>query len=181
VQLIVGRIGRAHGVRGDVGVEVRTDDPDLRFASDTTIDTDPAERGPLRVANSRWHSGRLLVKFAGVDDRTAAEALRGTNLVVDVDATARPTDPDEFYDHHLIGLKVVTPDGGQVGTVADVLHLPAQDVLAVTRTDGVEVLVPFVSELVPFVDLDAGTLTVEPLPGLLDPDAADSVVPDGSG
>jgi 16S rRNA processing protein RimM len=173
MELVIGRVGRAHGVRGDVGVEVRTDDPDLRFAIGTTIATDPPERGPLTVVNSRWHSGRLLVRFAGADDRGAAEGLRGIVLVVDVDEAERASDPDEFYDHHLIGLQAITPDGAEVGIVAEVLHLPAQDVLAITRTDGVEVLVPFVSELVPVVDLDGGTLTVEPRPGLLDPDAAE--------
>jgi 16S rRNA processing protein RimM len=173
MQIVVGRVGRAHGIRGDVGVEVRTDDPEARFAPGTSILTEPADRGPLEVANSRWHSGRLLVKFAGTDDRGAAEALRGTMLVIEVDETQRASDPDEFYDYHLIGLKAITPDRVEIGTVGDVLHLPAQDVLAVTRLDGVEVLVPFVASLVPVVDLDAGTVTIEPLPGLLDPDAAD--------
>jgi 16S rRNA processing protein RimM len=173
MQLVIGRVGRAHGIRGDVGVEVRTDDPDLRFAIGTTIATDPPERGPLIVVNSRWHSGRLLVRFAETDDRSAAEDLRGTVLVVDVDEAERASEPDEYYDHHLIGLRAITPDGAEVGAVTEVLHLPAQDVLAITRTDGVEVLVPFVTELVPVVDLDAGTLTIDPRPGLLDPDAAE--------
>ncbi len=172
-QLVVGRIGRAHGIKGEVGVEVRTDDPDLRFAVGGQLVTDPPERGPLRVAGTRWHSGRLLVNFAGVADRTAAEALRGTLLLADVDESARPDDPDEFYDHQLIGLRVVTTAGDQVGEVADVLHLPAQAMLAITRPDGAEVLVPFVRQLVPAVDLDAKLLTVEPRPGLLDPEAAD--------
>jgi 16S rRNA processing protein RimM len=172
VHIVVGRVGRAHGIRGDVGVEVRTDDPELRFAPGTSILTDPADRGPLEIAHPRWHSGRLLVKFAGIDDRTAAEALRGTMLVIEVDESDRANEPDEFYDYHLVGLRAITPGGVEIGAVADVLHLPAQDVLAITRHDGVEILVPFVAELVPVVDLDAGTVTIEPLPGLLDPDAA---------
>jgi len=174
MQLVIGRIGRAHGIQGQVGVEVRTDDPDGRFAVGNVIATDPPELGPLTIAGSRWHSGRLLVRFAGTDDRTAAEALRGTVLVIDVDETDRATEPDEYYDHHLVGLRALTPAGVEVGTVTEVLHLPAQDVLAISRVDGVEVLVPFVAELVPVVDLDAGTLIVEPLPGLLDPDAIDA-------
>jgi 16S rRNA processing protein RimM len=173
VQLVIGKIGRAHGVQGDVGVEVRTDDPDRRFAAGTTIATDPPERGPLKVVTSRWHSGRLLVRFADSDDRTQAEALRGTILVIDIDDDERTDDPDEFYDHHLIGLRALTSAGEEVGAVTDVLHLPGQDVLAIKRTDGVEVLVPFVAELVPGVDLDARTVTIEPRPGLLDPDAAE--------
>jgi 16S rRNA processing protein RimM len=173
MQLVVGRIGRAHGIKGEVGVEVRTDDPDLRFADGAQLLTDPPERGPLTVVETRWHSGRLLVRFKGVDDRTAAETLRGTLLVVEADEAARLEDPDEFYDHQLVGLAVVSTAGDAVGEVVDVLHLPAQDVLAIKRADGAEVLVPFVKELVPVIDLDARTVTVEPRPGLLDPEAAD--------
>jgi len=173
MRLVIGRVGRAHGVRGDVAVEVRTDDPDARFADGAALDTDPPERGPLTVEATRWHSGRLLVSFAGVADRTRAESLRGTMLVVEVDDAERFDDPDEFYDHQLIGLRAVTTAGDQIGAVTDVLHLPAQDVLAIKRGDGVEVLVPFVAELVPNVDLDAKTVSVEPRPGLLDPEALD--------
>lgn len=174
MQLVIGRVGRAHGIQGQVGVEVHTDDPDGRFAVGTTIATEPPERGPLTVAGARWHSGRLLVRFAGTDDRTAAEALRGTVLVVEVDESDRLSEPDEYYDHHLVGLRALTPAGVEVGTVTDVLHLPAQDVLAIARLDGLEILVPFVAELVPVVDIDAGTLFVEPRPGLLDPDVDDA-------
>jgi 16S rRNA processing protein RimM len=174
IQLVIGRIGKAHGVHGDVGVEVRTDDPDLRFAVGAVLATDPPERGPLTVRTPRWHSGRLLVHFEDVDDRGAAEALRGTNLVIELDDADRPADPDDFYDHNLIGLTVVTPDGALIGRVTEVMHLPAQDVLAIERIDGLEVLVPFVTELVPVVDLEAGKVTVQPRPGLLDPDAAEA-------
>lgn len=173
MQLLVGRIGRAHGVRGEVTVEVRTDDPDRRFAEGAVLATDPPARGPLTVVSARWHSGRLLVRFTGVDDRTQAETLRSTMLVVDVDESDRFADPDEYYDHQLIGLNAVTTDGEAVGRVTDVLHLPAQDVLAIERPDGVEVLVPFVSELVPNVDLDARMVAVVARPGLLDPETLD--------
>ncbi|WP_121192939.1 ribosome maturation factor RimM [Motilibacter peucedani] len=170
MELSVGRIGRAHGIRGDVLVEPRTDDPGSRFAPGVVLRTDPAATGPLTVESARWQSGRLVVRFAGVDDRSAAEALRGTLLVVDIDEHESLDDPDEFYDHQLVGLAAVTVAGDPVGTVSDVLHLPAQDVLAITRPDGREVLVPFVSELVPAVDLDAGQVQVEPIGGLLDPE-----------
>ena len=170
MQLVIGRVARAHGVHGDVSIDVRTDDPDRRFAVGASLATEPSDRGPLKVVTSRWHSGRLLVSFDGLTDRTAAEALRGTMLVVDVDEAERFSDPDEFYDHHLIGLRARTPDATEIGVVSDVLHLPAQDVLAIKRLDGVEILVPFVAELVPAVDVDAGTVTIEPRPGLLDPD-----------
>jgi 16S rRNA processing protein RimM len=173
VQLVVGRIGRAHGVKGEVAVEVRTDDPDSRFAIGSSLRTDPAERGPLTVVRSRPHSGRLLVLFEGVADRDAAESLRGTLLTVD-SADSRPLDdPDEFYDHELMGLEVVTLDGSPVGEVTDVLHPPGPDLLVVGREDGGEVLVPFVRDIVPTVDVPAGRLVVDPPPGLLDLDAAE--------
>ncbi|MFC4057570.1 ribosome maturation factor RimM [Planomonospora corallina] len=168
MQLVVGRIGRPHGLRGEVTVEVRTDDPQGRFAPGAALATDPASAGPLVVASRRWHSGILLVRFEGVDDRDRAEALRGTMLVLDSEDVPPPTDPDEFYDHQLIGLTVVTPGGERAGEVIDVLH-HGQDLLVVRR-GGAEVYVPFVKALVPEVDLEAGTLTVDAPPGLLDPD-----------
>ena len=169
MQVVVGRVGRPHGTHGEVTVEVRTDDPDRRFAAGTVLPTEPAHAGPLTVAALRSSGGRLLVHFEGVPDRTAAEALRGTLLLVDVDPDERPEDPEEFYDHQLVGLAVVTVDGSPVGEVADVLHLPGQDVLVV-RPGGAdrEVLVPFVAALVPEVDLAARRVVVDPPPGLLD-------------
>jgi 16S rRNA processing protein RimM len=168
VRLVVGRIGKAHGLRGEVTVEVRTDDPDLRFAPGTELETDPAERGPLTVAAGRVQSGRLVLSFERVADRTAAEALRNTLLIVEADADESTDDPDEFYDHQLVGLSVVTVDGRDIGTVAEMLHLPAQDVFAVRRPDGREVLIPFVAKIVPRVDLERGAVVVDPPPGLLE-------------
>src|SRR4051795_12009105 len=110
VQLVVGRIARAHGIGGEVTVDVRTDSPDVRFAPGSVIDTEPVERGPLTVERARWHSGRLLVAFAGVSDRTTAEALRNTLLVVD-SASSPSTDDDEFWDHDLVDLAAVATDG----------------------------------------------------------------------
>ena len=174
MQLLVGRIARPHGVRGELVVEVRTDDPELRLAVGTVLATEPAAAGPLTVAGSRWHSGRLLVRFAAVDERTAAEELRGTLLVVDSADLGDPPDPDEFRDHQLIGLSVIESGGEEVGTVADVLHY-GQDLLVVTGTGrraGAEILIPFVSAIVSDVDLAAGLVRVDPPPGLLDPEAA---------
>jgi 16S rRNA processing protein RimM len=170
--LVVGRVGRAHGLRGEVSVEVRTDEPEVRFAPGSVLATQPAEAGPLTVAAARWHSGRLLVSFHQVADRGAAELLRGVLLLVDAGDDSRPADPDEYYDHQLAGLPVVTTTGTRVGEVAEVLHLPSQDVLAVRRTDGREVLIPFVAQLVPTVDLDARRVVVDPPGGLID-DAAE--------
>ncbi|WP_026875498.1 ribosome maturation factor RimM [Jiangella gansuensis] len=164
----VGRIGRAHGVRGEVTVEVRTDSPDERFADGAVLTTEPAAAGPLTVVASRWHSGRLLVRFDAVTDRTAAERMRGTVLQADVADDEQTGDPDEFFDRQLVGLTVVTVGGDDVGTVREVLHAPGHDLLAVTRPGGGEALIPFVTEIVPEVELSASRLVVDPPPGLLE-------------
>ncbi|PZF84123.1 ribosome maturation factor RimM [Jiangella anatolica] len=164
----VGRIGRAHGVRGEVSVEVRTDTPDERFAAGTVLVTDPARRGPLTVRDVRWHSGRLLVAFEGVADRTVAEGLRGTLLLAEIGDDETTGDPDEFFDHQLVGLTVVGVDGAELGVVREVIHAPGQDLLTVGRTGGGEALVPFVSEIVPEVDVAGSRLVVDPPPGLFE-------------
>jgi 16S rRNA processing protein RimM len=130
MQLVVGRVTRPHGVRGEVSVEVHTDDPDLRFAVGRVMATDPAAAGPLTVESVRWHSGRLLVRFAGVGDRNQAEELRGTWLTLDSAEVGPTGDPDEFHDHELIGLAVVTTSGEPVGRVTDVRHF-GQDLLVI--------------------------------------------------
>jgi 16S rRNA processing protein RimM len=169
VQLVVGRIGRPHGLRGDVSVEVRTDEPDKRFVAGAAIATEPASTGPLLIESVRWHSGTLLIRFDGVNDRDHAEELRGTMLVIDSADIPLPEDPDEFYDHQLIGLAVVTPGGERVGEVSDVLH-HGQDLLVIRRGK-TDVYVPFVKALVPTIDLDKGILVVDGPAGLLDPEA----------
>lgn len=168
MRLAVGRVARAHGIRGEVAVEVRTDDPDRRFAAGSRLDTDPPEAGPLEVTDTRWHAGRLLVRFAGVADRTAAQTLRGVLLVAD-SATSAPTgDPEQFWDHQLLGLSAHAVDGRVLGVVDDVLHPPGPDLLVVRRPDGGELLVPFVAALVPTVDVTAGRVVLDPPEGLLE-------------
>jgi 16S rRNA processing protein RimM len=176
--LVVGRIGKPQGIRGEVTVEVRTDDPDARFAVGSVLLTDPPERGPLTVEQARDHSGRLVVAFEGVTDRNGAERLRGTLLVVDAATLPMPADEDEFHDHVLRGMLAALPDGERLGEVVDVLHLPHGDVLVVRRDDsgastGAEVLVPFVKAMVPEVDVAARRLVVDPPAGLLDLSGAD--------
>jgi 16S rRNA processing protein RimM len=168
MQLVVGRIAKAHGIGGEVAVDIHTDDPDSRFADGVRLDTEPPDRGPLAVAEARWHSGRLLVRFVGVDDRTAAEGLRGTLLVADSATSLPPEDDEEFWDHDLVGLQVVGTDGSPIGTVSDVLHPAGTDLLVVRRIDDSEALVPFVAEIVPAVDLGARRLVVDPPEGLFD-------------
>jgi 16S rRNA processing protein RimM len=152
-------------VRGEVTVDVRTDEPERRFAVGTVFATD---RGALTVVATRWNGARLLVRFDEVVGREAAERLRGAQLLVDVSADESPDDPDEFYDHQLIGLRAIDSAGAEVGRVSAVLHLPAHDVLVVEH-EGREALVPFVSEHVPAVDVAAGSVTVAEGSGLLDP------------
>ncbi|WP_033824616.1 ribosome maturation factor RimM [Kitasatospora sp. MBT63] len=173
MQLVVGKIGRAHGIKGDVSVEVRTDEPELRLGPGAVLLTDPASAGPLTVESGKVHSGRLLLRFAGVKDRNGAEALRGTVLIAEVDPEETPDDPEEYYDHQLIGLDVVLTDGTPVGEITEVIHLPYQDLLTVTKADGTEVLVPFVTRIVPTIDLENQRAVIDPPAGLIDPIEAD--------
>ena len=171
--LVVGRIIRPHGIRGEVSVEVRTDAPGQRFATGSVLATDPAAAGPLTVESTRWHTGHLLVRFAGVGDRNAAEPLRGVWLTVSSDDVRPSGDADEFPDYQLVGLAVETTAGEPVGIVADVLH-HGQDLLVIEsagssgRAGRGEVLVPFVAAIAVEVDLPAGRLVIDPPPGLLE-------------
>lgn len=164
--VVVGRIGRAHGIRGEVRVDVRTDEPDERFAPHAVLRTEPEHLGPLTVSAARWQSGRLLVSFAGIATRDAAEALQGAVLVTNVPAKQRPNAPDEYYDHQLVGSTVVDQGGAVLGIVGEVVHLPGQDLLAVQPAEGPEFLVPFVAALVPEVDAAARRLVVDLPAGL---------------
>ncbi|GAA4898769.1 ribosome maturation factor RimM [Streptomyces coeruleoprunus] len=168
MQLVVARIGRAHGIKGEVTVEVRTDEPELRLAPGAVLATDPASTGPLTIETGRVHSGRLLLRFEGVRDRNAAEALRNTLLIADVDPDERPDEPDEYYDHQLIDLDVVLADGTEVGRITEISHLPSQDLFVVERPDGSEVFVPFVEEIVLDIDLAEQKAVIDPPPGLID-------------
>jgi 16S rRNA processing protein RimM len=176
VQLVVGRIGRAHGIKGQVTVEVRTDEPELRLAPGAVLMTDPPSVGPLTIADGRVHSGRLLLTIEGVTTRSGAEALRNTLLIAEVDPEVLPEDPDEYYDHQLVGLDVVTADGSPIGELAEVVHLPSQDLFLVRRPDGREVMIPFVAQIVPEIDLENQRAVVTPPPGLIDPENAELAV-----
>lgn len=167
MRVVVGRIGRPHGVRGQVTVEPRTDEPDLRFAPGATFVIDGRAR-PLVVEHVHWHSGRLLLSFEGVHDRTAAEGLRNVLLEIDRAPDETPDDPDEYYDDQLEGCRVELVDGSAVGTVTEVVHLPSQDLLSVERGDGSEVLIPFIHQFVPEVDIRARRIVIDPPQGLLE-------------
>ena len=178
MQLVVARLGRAHGIKGDLTVEVRTDDPDTRFAPGSVLATDPGEAGPLTVSAAKWHSGRLLLHFDGVHSRSAAEALRNVLLVMDTTELPAIDDPDEFYDHELEGLRAELADGSLLGMVREVVHVPQGELLAVTTTDGVEVLVPFLLAFVPVVDVAGGRVVLDPPDGLLELAASTAAAPD---
>ena len=170
--VVVGRIGRPHGVRGEVTVEVRTDDPDLRFTPGAVLLTDPADRGPLTITRSRWHRDVLLLALEGpagpIESREAAELLRNTLLLVETTALPALDDPDDYYDHQLVGLTARLTDGTALGEVVAVSH-EGGDLLVVQRPgDGGELLIPFVRAIVPTVDLAAGSLVVDPPEGLLE-------------
>lgn len=178
VQLVVARIGRAHGIKGEVTVEVRTDEPELRLGPGAVLATEPASTGPLTIETGRVHSGRLLLRFAGVGDRTGAEALRNTLLIAEVDPEDMPEDPDEYYDHQLMDLDVVLADGTEVGRITEITHLPSQDLFIVERPDGTEVMIPFVEEIVTEIDLVEQRAVIDPPPGLIDDNAVVATGPD---
>ncbi len=159
MKLNVGRIGKAHGILGEATIEVRTDEAEDRFAIGAVLETE--NHGNLTVVSARVHNGILLLGFEGVHDRNAVEALRNELLYADVDIDAPGIDEDDYHVLQLIGCKAFLVDGDEFGDVADVLNLPGQDVLVIKNPDG-EVLIPFVRQLVPVVDISAKKLTVIP-------------------
>lgn len=167
--VVVGRVAKAHGISGELAVDIRTDSPDERFVVGAVLRTrlrDGSDRD-LTVAAARAHSGRLLVRFEEVLTRDVAESLRGALLLADTADLPPTDDPDEYYDHELEGLRVELSDGSQIGTVQEIVHSPGGELLAVDR-DGATVLIPFVQAIVPLVDVAAGRLVVTPPEGLLD-------------
>jgi 16S rRNA processing protein RimM len=176
MELVTGRVVKSHGIRGEVVVEVRTDEPDERFAVGTVIrgrkPRDSTDTTDYTVEAAREHSGRLLLRLKGIDSRDAADALRGTLFMVDSDDLESSDDPDEFYDHELEGLTVTLADGTVVGTIREVLHSAAGELLSIRPADGsrAEVLVPFVTAIVTSVSLADGAVVIDPPEGLLDPE-----------
>ena len=164
MEVVVARLGRPHGVRGELTVEVRTDVPERRFVPGTSFRTDP-DRGALTLTSARDHSGRLLLAFAEVGDRGAADDLRDVLLVADVDDT---DEPDAWPTASLVGLRAVTLAGAEAGVVVGVEHGPAQDLLVVREPSGRTSRIPFVAALVPEVDVLGGRIVLDPPGGLLE-------------
>lgn len=168
MRVVVGRIGKAHGIRGEVTVEVRTDEPERRFAPGSRLYVDDTS-DVLTVDTVRPHGGGVLIGFDGVDDRTGAESLRGILLEADRDPQERPDDADEYYDSDLIGCVVRDESGEELGTVTEVVHLPAQDLLAIRDATGHEWLLPLVHALVPHIDPEGKLIIAAPPDGLIAP------------
>jgi 16S rRNA processing protein RimM len=173
IEVVVGRVGKPHGLRGEVTVDVRTDEPERRFAVGATLRAQPpsGSASPLRsltVASTRWHQGVLLAGFEELPDRDAAETARGTLLHATIAADSSPDDPEEFYAHQLVGLAAYDVEGRHLGEVT-ALTTGAQDLLTIRTPDGRDALVPFVVALVPEVDVAGGRLVVADRPGLVTP------------
>jgi 16S rRNA processing protein RimM len=159
MRLLVGRIGKAHGILGEATIEVRTDDAAARFALGATVETDKGKS--LTIDSVRVHNGILLLGFEGITDRNGIESFRDTLLYAEVDIDAPGEDEDDYHVLQLIGCVANLEDGTKFGEVTDVLNLPGQDVLAIQTSSG-EVLVPFVRQLVPVVDIKEKLVVVIP-------------------
>lgn len=172
MELVIGRVAKSHGVRGELVVDVRTDEPDERFTPGARLRGRAPRGGAERtytVESVREHSGRLLLVLAEINDRTAADEMRGTLFLIDSSELPPSADPDEYYDHELEGLAVQLTDGTAVGTVREVLHSAAGELLAVTAAeDGREILIPFVTAIVPTVSIADRLVVIDPPEGLLE-------------
>jgi 16S rRNA processing protein RimM len=170
VELTVGRVVKAHGITGELVVDIRTDDPELRFAPGSVLRARGRDRreGTYTVETVRPHGIRLLLRLAGVADRDTADALRGSVFLIDTADLPAIDESDTYYDHQLEGLLVRTTAGLELGTVTEVLHTAAGELLAVKRDQAPELLVPFVSAIVTSVSLQDGVVDIDPPDGLLD-------------
>ena len=159
MRLLVGRIGRAHGILGEATIEVRTDEPDRRFAIGNKVLTDA--HGELKIISGRVHNGILLLGFDGITDRNGIEKLRNVLIYCEVDINEPGIDEDDFHVLQLIGCTAQLETGESIGEVTDVINLPGQDLLAIAGANG-EILIPFVRQLVPTVDIAARKVVVVP-------------------
>lgn len=169
----VARVGKPHGIRGEVTAEVFTDSPETRFVKGTVLDAKsshadlPSALNRLTLEGARWNKKILLLKFLEISDRNAAEAIRNTELFVSMDT---PEDADGWYAEDLIGLTVHEQqlDMPKVGEVTDLITGDAQDRLEIQLVDGSRVLIPFVEEIVPEIHMAQGAIVITPPPGLLE-------------
>jgi 16S rRNA processing protein RimM len=166
MQLQVARIGKPHGIRGEVTVQVLTDAPEDRFVPGTEFVVEPASAGPLTVVSARWNKDILLLGFEGFETRNQAETLRGAQLFIETE-DLEEDDDEGWYEHELVGLDVRVGNA-IVGKVSGLHTLPVQDLLVVKTADGKEILIPFVEEIVPEVNVGEKYILVTPPPGLFD-------------
>lgn len=185
MDVLVARIGKPHGIRGEVTVQLFTDAPEDRFESGETFRVEDAAVADLTVVKARWNKEVLIVAFEQVTDRNQAETLRGARLFIEGDTTA-DAEHDAWYEHELVGLDARV-DGVAVGKVTALRTMAVQDLLVVELSNGHEALVPFVGSIVPDVDPEGGFVTIVPPAGLFDlntpgtnqaPDDGDDLAPD---
>jgi 16S rRNA processing protein RimM len=178
MQLQVARIGKPHGIRGEVTVQVLTDAPGDRFVPGTRFVVEPASAGPLTVESARWNKDILLLAFEEVETRNDAETLRGAKLFIETEELEDDDDDEGWYEHELVGLDVRVDDK-VVGKVSALHTLPVQDLIVVTSNEGKEILVPFVEQIVPEVNVGEGFILVTPPAGLFEVNADEEAGPGG--
>lgn len=171
MDLVVGRLGRPHGVHGEISVEVRTDEPEIRFAKGSKLSLKETNN-QLTVLSSRWHQEKMLVKFEEITDRDLANDIKGKTLVIEIDPNSIETKKDQYYEFQLTGLKVIDKNEKTLGQIKEVITGLAQDLLVVATVDKKEVLVPFVKQIVINVDLNQKLITMDPPLGLFDEENA---------
>jgi 16S rRNA processing protein RimM len=173
MQVVVGRLGRPHGVKGEINIEVLTDDPQKRFSVGSKLIIQNKNK-ELTVKTMRLHTKKLLVFFEEIPDRNLAEEYKGSYLAIELDESEIPQDGDEFYDDQLIGLSAFSQKRELFGEVVDIIHGTAQDLLVIKTPDKTDVLVPFVDEIVPTIDLAKKEIILTPPNGLFDDSAIEA-------
>ena len=171
MDLVVGRLGRPHGVHGEISVEVRTDEPEIRFAKGSKLSLKETNN-QLTVLSSRWHQEKMLVKFEEITDRDLANDIKGKTLVIEIDPNSIETKKDQYYEFQLTGLNVIDINEKTLGQIKEVITGLAQDLLVVETEEKKEVLVPFVKQIVVNVDLNKKLITMDPPRGLFDEENA---------
>ncbi|MFM7139465.1 MAG: ribosome maturation factor RimM [Actinomycetes bacterium] len=171
MDLVVGRLGRPHGVHGEISVEVRTDEPEIRFAKGSKLSV-KENNNQLTVLSSRWHQEKMLVKFEEITDRDLANEIKGKTLTIKIDPNSIETKKDQYYEFQLAGLKVIDKNDKTLGQIKEVITNLAQDLLVVETVDKREVLVPFVKQIVTNVDLNKKLVIMDPPTGLFDEENA---------
>ena len=171
MDLVVGRLGRPHGVHGEISVEVRTDEPEIRFAKGSKLSVKESNN-QLTVLSSRWHQEKMLVKFEEITDRDLANEIKGKTLTIKIDPNSIETKKDQYYEFQLAGLKVIDKNDKTLGRIKEVITNLAQDLLVVETVDKREVLVPFVKQIVTNVDLNKKLVIMDPPTGLFDEENA---------